>query len=192
MSIVRLRVHRWSWAALALAGTTLACADRDAPRSDRSRHARDPAAAKSAAPTAAKSTEDPPAARPDQPVPQPGATPTAGDPAAPASEFHLDDAEVEYEPTRRATSGHKSRALELVLRSTPPGAVAAVDGITVGPTPTLWEGTVDGRAREFTFVLPGYAIARYRFVPTQSGVVHGTLGRLKAQPDAGPVEAAVP
>ena len=78
------------------------------------------------------------------------------------------------------------------MRSTPPGAVAAVDGITVGPTPTLWEGTVDGRAREFTFVLPGYAIARYRFVPTQSGVVHGTLGRLKAQPDAGPVEAAVP
>ncbi len=188
MSIVRLRVHRWSWAALALAGTTLACADRDAPRPKR----RDPAAAKSEAPTAAKGTEDPPTGRTDHVAPPTGETPTAGDPATPASEFHLDDAEVEYEPTHRPSAGHKSRALELVLRSTPPGAVAAVDGITVGPTPTLWEGTVDGRAREFTFVLPGYAIARYRFVPTQSGVVHGTLGRLKTLPDAGPVEAAVP
>ena len=37
-----------------------------------------------------------------------------------------------------------------------------------------------------------YAIARYRFVPTQSGVVHGTLGRLKAHPDAGPLETPVP
>ncbi len=93
---------------------------------------------------------------------------------------------------RRPSAGRKSRALELVLRSTPPGAVAAVDGVSVGPTPALWEGAGDGRAREFTFVLPGYAIARYRFVPTQSGVVHGTLGRLKAHPDAGPVEAPAP
>ena len=124
------------------------------------------------------------AARVADPV---GAAPT--DPAAPAGGFHLDDAEVEYEPTRRPPAGRKSRALELVLRSTPPGAVAAVDGITVGPTPSLWEGAADGRAREFTFVLPGYAIARYRFVPTQSGVVHGTLGRLKTQADAGPTES---
>jgi hypothetical protein len=191
MSIVRLRVHRWCWAALVLAGTTLACADRDAPRHERSHRERDPAAAKSEAPTATKSADDPPVERVDPVAPTAG-TPAATGTAAPASEFHLDDAEVEYEPARRPAAGHKSRALELVLRSTPPGAVAAVDGITVGPTPTLWEGTVDGRVREFTFVLPGYAIARYRFVPTQSGVVHGTLGRLKVQPDAGPVEAAVP
>jgi len=72
------------------------------------------------------------------------------------------------------------------LRSTPPGAIAAVDGVPVGPTPAVWEGSTDGRPREFTFVLPGYSIARYRFIPMQNGVVHGTLGRLKAEFDAGP------
>ncbi len=140
------------------------------------------------APAVAKATDDPPATAPEQPAIPPAGGPATPDPAA-GGEFHLDDPEVEYEPTRRSNAGRKSRSLELVLRSTPPGAVAAVDGITVGPTPALWEGTSDGRAREFTFVLPGYAIARYRFVPTQSGVVHGTLGRLKTQADAGPTEA---
>ena len=61
--------------------------------------------------------------------------------------------------------------------------MAAVDGVAVGPTPALWEGTADGRPRDFTFVLPGHSIARYKFVPTQSGVVHGTLTRLKSTPD---------
>lgn len=45
----------------------------------------------------------------------------------------------------------------------------------------------DGRPHEFTFVLPGYAIARYRFIPVRDGIVHGTLSPLKAPPDAGPL-----
>ncbi len=72
-----------------------------------------------------------------------------------------------------------------MLRSSPPGAVAAVDGVAVGPTPTLWEGTVNATPREFTFVLPGYAIARYRFVPTRSGIVHGTLEPIKPEGEDG-------
>lgn len=188
MSIVSLRAHGRFLTAVIFGGTALACADRDAPRPERS--SRRPTGAASAggdAPIATKSTEDDDARRPTDPHVDTGASAV---PAAGAGEFHLDDPEVDYDPMRRPTAGRKARALELVLRSTPPGAVAAVDGVTVGPTPALWEGSGDGRAREFTFVLPGYAIARYRFVPTQSGVVHGTLGRLKAQPDAGPVEPA--
>ena len=103
-------------------------------------------------------------------------------------QFHLDGADVEYEATRRDAHPHKSRPIELILRSSPTGAIAAVDGVPVGPTPAVWEGATDGRPREFTFVLPGYSIARYRFIPMQSGVVHGTLGRLKAEIDAGPSE----
>jgi hypothetical protein len=116
------------------------------------------------------------------------AAPALGADAGPSSPggFHLDDPTVEY-AVDREPSRHKGRALELLLRSTPPGAVAAVDGEAIGPTPTLWAGESDGRAREFTFVLPGYATARYRFVPTHPGVVHGTLERLKLDDlDAGP------
>jgi hypothetical protein len=187
MLIVPLRAHGWCLAAIILAGTALACGERDAPRSESTKRPGDPVRSSGGAPSAAKSAED---VAPPQPslagtVPGPATAPVPG---APPAEFHLDDPEIEYEPVARASAGRKARALELVLRSTPPGAVAAVDGITVGPTPTLWEGNSDGHAREFTFVLPGYAIARYRFVPTQSGVVHGTLGRLKTTADAGPIE----
>ena len=103
----------------------------------------------------------------------------------PESGFHLDDPEVEYEIPRRGSRPRKGRTIQIVLRSSPPGAVAAVDGVAVGPTPTLWEGTVDATPREFTFVLPGYAIARYRFVPTRNGVVHGTLEPIKAEGEDG-------
>jgi hypothetical protein len=110
------------------------------------------------------------------------------EPGAASNEFHLDGADIEYDAARRDLRPRKSRPIELILRSTPAGAIAAVDGVAVGPTPAVWQGSTDGRAREFTFVLPGYAIARYRFIPMQSGVVHGTLGRLKSEADAGPVE----
>ena len=114
------------------------------------------------------------------------------DQGAASNEFHLDGADIEYDAARRDPLPHKSRPIELVLRSTPAGAIAAVDGVAVGPTPAVWQGSTDGRAREFTFVLPGYSIARYRFIPMQSGVVHGTLGLLKSEADASPVEPARP
>jgi pyruvate/2-oxoglutarate dehydrogenase complex dihydrolipoamide acyltransferase (E2) component len=172
--------------AAAVSGTALACSERDAATNADVRRNDSP-------PTAAASQR---AAGPvDQPPPSSSAALRDAAPAAPSeaasgggSEFHLDGADIEYEAGRRDARPHKGRAIELVLRSTPSGAIAAVDGVAVGPTPALWQGSTDGRAREFTFVLPGYAIARYRFIPMQSGVVHGTLGRLKAESDAGPVD----
>jgi hypothetical protein len=126
------------------------------------------------------------------------ASPTSPTTTDPESGFHLDDPEVEYELPRRQSRQRKGPTIQIVLRSSPPGAVAAVDGVAVGPTPTLWEGTVDATPREFTFVLPGYAIARYRFVPTRSGIVHGTLEAIKAEGEEGdprhrrPVRAPAP
>jgi hypothetical protein len=103
--------------------------------------------------------------------------------------YHIDDPTVSYTPRSNRKQGEKQRMIELTLRSTPPGATAAVGGVAVGSTPAFWTGPADGRPREFTFVLPGYAMARYRFVPTNSGIVHGTLKRLTADvPDAGPPE----
>jgi hypothetical protein len=67
------------------------------------------------------------------------------------------------------------RILEILLRSTPPGATAIVDGRVIGTTPTYWEGEFTGHEREFTFVLPGHTLARYRFVPIQNGIVHARL-----------------
>ncbi len=100
---------------------------------------------------------------------QPGAQLLAGD-------FHLDPAP----PTRVRPKRKRVSDIELTLRSTLPGAIASVDGQPVGPTPAYWSGPKNSIAREFTFTLPGYALARYRFVPTRSGVVHGTLHRLVA------------
>jgi len=65
--------------------------------------------------------------------------------------------------------------LEITLRSTPPGALAAVDGTPVGPTPTFWRGVMTGDPHTFTFTLAGHTTARYRFVPTTSGIIHATL-----------------
>jgi hypothetical protein len=172
----------------AVFGTAFACSERDAApsrkvdiaaSSDSDRAPTDRSTATAGAPTGSKSG---PAVRDAGPAGKP-------DPAAGGrdNEFHLDGADVEYEAARRDARPQKGRSIELVLRSTPPGAVAAIDGIPIGPTPNVWQGAADGRPREFTFVLPGYAIARYRFIPMQSGVVHGTLGRLKSEPDAGPI-----
>lgn len=172
----------------AVFGTALACSERDAAPSrgvdtiassptDRAPNDRPTASAD--APAGSKSA---PAVRDAGPAGKPDPAESGRD-----GEFHLDGANIEYEAARRETRTQKGRAIELVLRSTPPGAIAAIDGIPIGPTPNVWQGSTDGRPREFTFVLPGYSIARYRFIPMQSGVVHGTLGRLKSEPDAGPV-----
>ena len=88
---------------------------------------------------------------------------------------HLDDDPDQPGPLKPFKAPHNARQLEILLRSTPPGALAAVDGVAIGQTPILWEGDFTGREREFTFTLAGYTAARYRFVPTTNGVVHGKL-----------------
>ncbi|MEO6774395.1 MAG: hypothetical protein ABI467_15470 [Kofleriaceae bacterium] len=89
------------------------------------------------------------------------------------------------EPTRDdqprpPASNRPSHPIDVILRSTPNGAEAAVDGLPLGPTPAYWNGTADGHEHEFTFVLPGHAVARYRFVPITSGVIHARLERVPA------------
>jgi hypothetical protein len=78
-----------------------------------------------------------------------------------------------------------ARPIEVTLRSTPSGATAAVDGTIVGTTPAYWGGAADGREHEFTFDLRGFALARYRFVPTTSGVIHARLDPIMEETDAG-------
>jgi hypothetical protein len=108
--------------------------------------------------------------------------------AEPASTEGNSERELLYpRPTEpfRVPSGRR-RSIELILRSTPAGAVAAVDGVVVGPTPTFWRGDMTGKACEFTFVLTDYAMARYRFVPTSDGIVHATLRPLVRGSDEEP------
>jgi hypothetical protein len=76
-------------------------------------------------------------------------------------------------PSRRKP--RSTRPIDILLKSTPAYAMAAVDGVQVGRTPSYWSGEADGEEHEFTFVLDGHAVARYRFIPIQSGVVHARL-----------------
>jgi hypothetical protein len=94
----------------------------------------------------------------------------------PDAGMHLDRDEREPPVTPVARPrGRGGRVLGIILRSVPSGALAAVDGQPVGPTPAYWEGEFTGGEREFTFTLAGYAVARYRFVPITGGVVYGHL-----------------
>jgi hypothetical protein len=109
--------------------------------------------------------------------------------AAPAATdlggFHLDTGGADIWKPRR-DKRNPSRTLRLTLRSSPPGAMAQVDGVPVGVTPTYWEGAATGKPRNFVFTLRGYSMARYRFVPVTDGVVHGKLDKLTSLPvDAG-------
>jgi len=133
----------------------------------------------------------------DPPAPAPAPAPAAPAPADaavapsdgitaigtydPDSGSHLDDdvppappsTQPPAPPPRPTVHG---KAIDVVLKSSPPGAMAAVDGVQIGPTPTYWpNGAADGREHEFTFVLRGFAAARYRFVPIASGVIHARL-----------------
>ncbi|HEY4055625.1 MAG TPA: PEGA domain-containing protein [Kofleriaceae bacterium] len=90
----------------------------------------------------------------------------------PASGAHLDD-DGPAVPT--AKPGKRTgKPIEIMLRSTPSGARAYVDGNFVGVTPTYWPGDT-GAEHEFTFAMPQYELARYRFVPVQTGVLHARL-----------------
>jgi len=97
----------------------------------------------------------------------PGYDPSAG---------HLDD-DTASRPMQPSTlqPPHAGHAIDVMLRSSPPGATASVDGVVVGTTPAYWYGSADGREHEFTFVLPGHAVARYRFVPVSNGFIHARL-----------------
>lgn len=175
--------------ATVLSGIELACSERDAPTTSDGRPDQSRPAGRLPASPATSDRSDTQTTSTPSPAPRDAGPSASTDPApggAAGDQFHLDGADVEYETARHEARPRKSRPIELILRSTPAGAIAAVDGVPVGPTPAVWEGSTDGRPREFTFVLPGYSIARYRFIPMQSGVVHGTLGRLKAEADAGP------
>jgi hypothetical protein len=104
--------------------------------------------------------------------------------------FHLDDTAPPRPGSRLAARDRKPG--QLLLRSTPTGAIAAVDGVRLGATPVLWEGVFDGQTHEFTFVMAGHALARYRFVPVTNGIVHGTLIKLTDDRDAGVPEIPTP
>jgi hypothetical protein len=95
------------------------------------------------------------------------------------------DIEPELGSAHAARVTHRTHFVELILRSTPPGATAAVNGIVAGTTPTYWQGEVSDRPVDVTFVLPGHALARYRFVPVRSGVVHASLDPLIIDERAG-------
>jgi hypothetical protein len=90
------------------------------------------------------------------------------------------------DPPRPPATNRPGRPIDVILRSTPQLAQAAVDGVPLGPTPAYWSGMADGHEHEFTFVLPGHAVARYRFVPITSGVIHARLEPISDdQTDAG-------
>lgn len=93
----------------------------------------------------------------------------------PAAGFALDP-DPQPRPGTRAAARDR-RTVQLLLRSTPVGAIAAVDGVRLGPTPVLWDGEA-AVPHEFTFVLAGHALARYRFAPITGGVVHGRLVKI--------------
>jgi PEGA domain len=106
---------------------------------------------------------------------------TAVDP----SERHLDE-DVPDRPVQNAPQPSRpGRPIDVTLRSSPPGAQVAVDGAVLGHTPAYWSGMADGREHEFVFTMRGYAIARYRFVPIASGVIHGHLDAIHEDTDAG-------
>jgi hypothetical protein len=93
--------------------------------------------------------------------------------------------QVEPPVTPQPLPSRERRAIDVTLRSSPPGARVAVDGTPVGNAPAFWSGYADGREHEFTFTLPKHAVARYRFVPVSSGVIHARLEPIAEERDAG-------
>jgi PEGA domain-containing protein len=74
--------------------------------------------------------------------------------------------------------------LHLLLRSTPAGANAAIDGRPVGTTPVTSDIDGDGKTHEFSFSLPGYLLWQVKFPPVKDGVIHATMRPIG--PDGGP------
>lgn len=128
----------------------------------------------------------------DEDKPAPAPTPAPADAAVidgitaigtPDPNAHVDDVPGAPRPAVRATK-RPGRQIEILLRSTPPGAMASVDGLQVGATPTYWVGET-GEEHEFTFSLPKHALARYRFFPITTGTLHARLDPVASDVDAG-------
>ena len=98
--------------------------------------------------------------------------------------MHMDE-DVGPRPPQVQPPAREGKPIDVTLRSSPPGATVAVDGTVIGTTPAFWSGKADGREHEFVFTMRGHAIARYRFVPVASGVIHGRLTRIHEETDAG-------
>ena len=147
---------------------------------------------------------------PKLPDPPPAAAPAPDAPVVdlqpsgvfdPAGGRHLDDDLPPLAPVAPPRPSDRNaraqRPIDLTLRSVPPGAIAAVDGVPLGPTPTYWAGDANGHVHEFTFVLAHYSVARYRFVPITTGILFARLDAVAGDepPAAGgvpPIPLAVP
>ncbi|HEY4238875.1 MAG TPA: hypothetical protein VGM88_03635 [Kofleriaceae bacterium] len=114
-------------------------------------------------------------------VPEPVAPPEVPPPVA-TGPVHYDDDVPDHRPSR-AGGARAGRPIEILLRSSPVIAQVAVDGRPLGATPQLWQGEADGKLHEFTFRANGYALARYRFLPITSGVVHASLEVITDEPN---------
>lgn len=114
-----------------------------------------------------------------------GTTAVAVPPGTDPSAVHFDDHGTFRPVQQPPLPSRERRAIDVTLRSSPPGARVAVDGTAVGVTPAFWSGYADGREHEFVFTVPGHAIARYRFVPVSSGVIHARLDPIAEERDAG-------
>ncbi len=105
-------------------------------------------------------------------------------PPLPETGTHLDGSGPNYTPlvpkTSRVSPSQKNKGatIDLILRSSPPGATASIDGKVIGVTPTFWSGEAGHKNHDFTFVKDGFSMARYRFVAVKSGVVHASLSPL--------------
>jgi hypothetical protein len=99
--------------------------------------------------------------------------------------MHMDEEGEERPQSSYPSRSRAGKPIDVTLRSTPSGAQVAVDGTVIGHTPSFWSGVADGREHEFVFTMRGYAIARYRFVPVASGVIHGRLDPIHEETDAG-------
>ncbi len=104
----------------------------------------------------------------------------------PASGMHLDEDGPGKTAAAKRPKG-PAVPIGITLKSEPSGATVLVDGENLGVTPKYWAGVADGTEHEFAFTKPNFALARYRFVPITSGVLHATLERvsLGESPDAG-------
>ncbi len=63
------------------------------------------------------------------------------------------------------------KMLHLVVKSTPSGADAMVDGKGVGKTPANFDLVDDGHEHEFSFEKDGFKPAKYRVTPVRDGLV---------------------
>lgn len=110
------------------------------------------------------------------------------------SGMHMDEDTAPHAVTVQPNPNHPAHPIDVTLRSSPPGAYVSVDGQSLGNTPAFWSGMADGHEHEFLFQLHGHAIARYRFVPVSSGVIHARLDPIAEEPDAGvpPPELVAP